>query len=231
MDSPTKATFYTDKIIIMNFIRNSQGEVKIVLVLLFLALINGGIFGSGYLSLLKQKAETIINQQLLNIAISDWKTYRDDKFGFQLKYPQEWVITTKEESVNIGEEAEKIYSIFSGNLIFDIFVTSKNIKDIQILEALLETPIRNVLEIYGITYSVQGNFNVSGLTGVIYHADYNDFLRNHRIFVFPSMAGEAMIKGGENIFHFTLRRIGNEEIAEENKEILSQILSTLRFTK
>jgi len=210
----------------MSFIRNSQGGTKIIVVLLSLALIGGGIFGFGNRKLLKQKAEAIIAQQFQGTVTSDWEIYRDDEFGFEVKYPKGWDIAIEQEATNLREGVEKRYSIFSGGLSFDIFVTSNNKGKRRLLRGLLETPIRNVVEINFISYSIQRHLNISGFTAVMYYSDLSLVPGIQPI----STMDEAMLRKGETIFHF---RLAAEQgaLLERNKDIFKQILSTFRFIK
>lgn len=76
---------------------NQKGFANIILVLA--AIIIVGVIG--YFAVVKLPITQLPTTDFPGL--SDWKTYRDDKFGFEIKYPPNWVYTKpkiSEESAN-----------------------------------------------------------------------------------------------------------------------------------
>lgn len=51
------------------------------------------------------------NKNISEIDISDWKTYRNEKYGFELKYPPEWPVWEVEIKESISQSIGKTTSI------------------------------------------------------------------------------------------------------------------------
>ena len=74
------------------------------------AIIVGGLFVyDSYIVDQRQDKEERIQESLtqeivkdLGINIADWQTYRNDEFGFQMKYPEEWEVKEFETKIDIG---------------------------------------------------------------------------------------------------------------------------------
>jgi len=86
----------------MNFILDNQAKTNwnVIGVVVFLAVLVGG----GALILLNQKEDMpqiaeITKQEIPQIdETADWKTYRNEEFGFEVKYPFAWTFKVAEAS-------------------------------------------------------------------------------------------------------------------------------------
>jgi hypothetical protein len=50
----------------------------------------------------------IIEKEIINDETADWKTYRNEEYGFEVKYPEDWIIENKDERFsfkNISSES------------------------------------------------------------------------------------------------------------------------------
>jgi hypothetical protein len=62
---------------------NQKGFTNILLIVIVISLVGTGV----YFALVK-KQEPVPQQ----ITTKDWKTYRNEKYGFEVKYPSEWQV-------------------------------------------------------------------------------------------------------------------------------------------
>jgi len=72
--------------------------VGIVIIIVAAAIIFGGVFAYQYLT---TKAQSVIQTQQNN-QTNSWKIYKNDKYGFELKYPNSFIIGQNEFSTNFG---------------------------------------------------------------------------------------------------------------------------------
>ena len=100
---------------------------KIIISCLILIIV--GAFGY---FLLSQKSSPAITEQQVSenlpnteqtssqVNITEWKTYRNDKYGFEFKYPREWTVSAIDSGADVVFSTEKVDEI---NLYdFSVFV-------------------------------------------------------------------------------------------------------------
>jgi len=66
----------------------TQAFSKIWIFIIFIIIFSGVIFAWQYLEILEKEAE--LQKEITKEEIANWKIYRDDEFGFEIKYPQDW---------------------------------------------------------------------------------------------------------------------------------------------
>ena len=66
----------------------TQAFSKIWIFIIFIIIFSGGIFAWQYLKI--PEKETELPKEITKEEIANWKVYRDDRFGFEIKYPQDW---------------------------------------------------------------------------------------------------------------------------------------------
>ena len=78
----------------MNFFKNLQTGRKLFgIVLLISVIITGVLFGFVFLAKQQPQQEPAIGgSDPPMLDISDWQTYRNDEFGFEVKRPIEWIV-------------------------------------------------------------------------------------------------------------------------------------------
>ena len=98
----------------MENMKTKKSKIIIISLLILVVLIAAGFALNSYL---KASAKPLcwpycpnmtdqdrieIKQQMINAQIVNWKTYRNDKYGFTLMYPQDWTVLNHPNS-NLGE--------------------------------------------------------------------------------------------------------------------------------
>jgi len=87
----------------VNLFKNRKTNWKYILIVIILAtIVGGGILAWQYWWVPKEKGKT--PEKITQDETADWKTYRNEDYGFAMKYPKDWVF---EESKD--EEGASIF--------------------------------------------------------------------------------------------------------------------------
>ena len=152
------------------------------------------------------------------IDISNWETYRNEEFGFEVKYPEDWT-NVNSESVILFSENGPIGSRFG------FCATEKNVYGNPFWFSIYCIPnIKNIKELEYFDFAHSGD--------VVYYDDYSIVKVGHEEGFF-----EIKEKSGHFIAYIKIRDDNYFQISYHDPEIDSlrskteQILSTFKFTK
>jgi len=72
---------------------------KILILIIIIVLAGGGISAWQYFGASRKEVkvpEVKTSEEIVQNETANWQTYRNDEFGFELKYPQGWVVRDRE---------------------------------------------------------------------------------------------------------------------------------------
>ena len=76
----------------MKFMNNQKGVAPVIIVLIVIALLTGGFLAYQYLQMPKEKTE--VPEEKVEEETANWKVYRSIEYGFEMKYPEGWSISS-----------------------------------------------------------------------------------------------------------------------------------------
>ena len=102
----------------MPFITQGKTNWKFLLIVIILAIVlGGGVLGWQWLEF---KKEMKIPEFKLSEKIKDetvnWKTYRNEEYGFEFKYPSNWEIAEGEKAVTLFQEKKGLEKTIVGTM-------------------------------------------------------------------------------------------------------------------
>ncbi len=180
------------------------------------------LFFGGYFVLYRQDAvpvSVVDEQRNLSTTttpifndISDWKTYRDDEYGFELKYPEDWNFITQVGFQSLSKEEVKEWG------------TSKNIvyTKIQAGKRNSYESFKNKSAYQIINVEMERELVIDGSKTIVVlftPKEYPSNLEYYRYNIFI----------GDQKYSFDIRN--ENEISKSDIETFDQILSTFKFTK
>jgi hypothetical protein len=201
---------------------------KILIVIILIVLIGGGFLVYKFWWLPKEKAKVPAGTTTDETA--NWKTYRNDQYGFEIKYPQDWELYHFEQPKDVQETTKRI-----GGVIDSIEFSPKG-KTYNVETAYGISPI-------GIYVNINENLNkylkdekfpetekisINGTAATEVKGVKNDAFW-HSIFIErPDISGYIRI--ADNIYD--IERAGNVSSQEANElhKVFKQMLSTFKFT-
>lgn len=201
-----------------NLLEDPQTNWKYIFIVAILGfLVGGGILAYQYWWLPKQETEMPeieIPEREVKEEVevpADWKTYRNDEYGFEIRYPPEWQYQVDKNYIGFYDP-EKIKFFAPNELTVRVFLKENNIpldKWVQELpeikaetEILGEPPVGSFQNINNINFYIVDTVNFEGGN---------------------TIANAFVEKDGFVI------KLSRDLLAPNDREIFNQILSTFRF--
>ncbi|MCK5122768.1 MAG: hypothetical protein KAQ87_01300 [Candidatus Pacebacteria bacterium] len=164
-------------------------------------------------------SDDLSNNDISGVDISDWKTYRNEEFGFEIKYPEDWD-NKNSESVILFSENGPVGSRFGFR------ATEKDIYESPFWVNVYCIPdIENIGELEYFDFAHSGD--------KVYHDGYDIIKIGHtqeEFFRIKNKTGSfvAYIKiRNRNYFQISYHDPGIDNLRDETE----QLLSTFKFTK
>ncbi len=158
----------------------------------------------------------------VEIDTSNWKTYRNERYGFEFKYPKDWTNITKDyvEKQYIFSNSIELNSIEieKGGIFFNLTIGS----DINLFDALYKLKPMEKFDRNLVIYKKISNLIIGEFPAVKYSVNRSAIPAS-----FLPMGDGILIKKADITFHFVF--MGLPEILQKNEFISNQILSTFKF--
>ena len=128
----------------MNYMNKKQLTISVIIVVVILAAVGGGVFwylkseqgvsikvpGSEQQSEQPQVGDNqlqgeVVGSPAADVDTSDWQTYRNEEYGFEVRYPGGWVFEDSNNGISFGTIESKPGGYFWG---INIYNSTKNIE-------------------------------------------------------------------------------------------------------
>jgi hypothetical protein len=162
-----------------------------------------------------------------NIDTSDWKTYRNEIYGFEFKYPKEWLIV---DDLAIGQNKEtgepSIYfydSGFSGYVATKKSDDSKDVEIFNVYQSSLSETVNKLKnnEVGGGLVSVDKYFKLNNTIGL--KIEIEDYTGDNGVAFYSDYVLSGRVGTDNIIFKF--------RILSKDKLVFEQILLSFKFVK
>jgi hypothetical protein len=108
----------------INLKKGVSTPIAITIIIVLVVIIAGGVLGYQYYWLPKQEVETPKIEtstetptEILKDEITDWKIYRNEEYGFEIKFPPNWVLNRKSVEENFVEYTDVSTVLRKGDIL------------------------------------------------------------------------------------------------------------------
>ena len=157
---------------------------------------------------------------------SDWQTYRNEEFGFEVKYPKGWYSVWRNESIlELSNEQRSAVGTGSENVVMLQLIVAREASLIDLFETLKNAKIGVPYEKDLMIYTKLEDFQIGEVPAVRYKAD-----RTAVPYIGSPIEEEILFRKGTDAFQINF--IGfTDSVLNQHKELMNQILSTFRFVE
>jgi len=200
-------------------IKFQKGFIHLFLLIVLALVVVGGI---GFYAYKNGQLGITPSQRQISISptpdlTADWKTYVDDYFDFEIKYPSDWQFTKNETNWEYGMQfvwaisPDIIKKDDEGRVIEGV---SFNVAIHDSKQTALEELVKVVKDGGGI----ESSYTVNGISGILLYQENSPF-KNSKRKVFVAQKGEIV---------YSVELVWSKQKPEAEK-VLDQILSTFKF--
>ncbi|OGM23145.1 hypothetical protein A2961_02085 [Candidatus Woesebacteria bacterium RIFCSPLOWO2_01_FULL_39_21] len=208
--------------------KNSKGVAEIFIIVILSLLIVGGIGYYAYKNAQIRPVPTTFPTPTVDVT-ENWKTYKNEKYGFQVNYPTDWIYKEKKEE-DLAKSKKTSIIQFSPGLVFNI---NPGVFSIQLHEIEADLTLREFIDTFICQTSPEGS-NCSNISEDINGFSTKNGLAANKIEYHPKLqfAESLVFKKGGTFFELEINfeKPYYEGVSvDERRKMFDQILSTFRF--
>jgi hypothetical protein len=210
----------------------TEGKILKILLIISAVIMISGVIYYGLLSIQRKEIQRGRSEHVLSVApdikealpdirkidTSDWKLYTNQKFGFEVKWPGDWI-----EYAELGEVGFQILSpLIEGSSYHRIVVMAKQMGDFSLREYIEDYTV----PISGYQVASKRELTINGVQA--YEVIWE--IKNEEAGIFEEEPPEIFVKGPESLILLSFHGKGGPEY-NQNVKIFYAMVSTLRFLK
>jgi len=156
--------------------------------------------------------------------LQNWQTYRNEEFGFEVKYPEGWYAIWRGVLDITNEQMSAVGTVSENGVNLQLSI-SKHSALANLFETLKYMKVGDTHNENLVLYTKLADLDIGGIPAVRYRAD-----RSSVPYIGLPIAEEVMFKQGDYLVEAIF--IGFTDSAlNQHKQLMDQILSTFRFVE